>query len=43
MEDDLRGLGHAADGFDTEVAEGGNEPGILVGGDEVATVAGRRE
>jgi len=40
VEDDLWRLGHAADGFNAEVAEGGDEPGILVGGDEVAAIVG---
>ena len=38
MEEDLRGLRHAGDGFDGEVAEAGDCPGILVGSDETAAV-----
>ena len=38
MEEVLRELRHAADGFDAEVAEGGNGPGVLVFGHETAAV-----
>ena len=38
MEEDLRGLRHAGDGFDGEGAEAGDRPSILVGGDEAAAV-----
>ena len=40
VEDDLRGLGHAADGFYAEVTEGVDEPGVLIGVDEVTAVLG---
>ena len=38
MEDYLRNLGHARDGFDGKVAEAVDGPGVLVGFDEAAAV-----
>ena len=43
VKDYLRGLRHAADGFDAEVAERIDKPGVLVRVYEIAAVLGGRE
>lgn len=40
VEEDLRELGHAGDGLYAEVAEGGDGPSVLEGGDEAGAVGG---
>jgi hypothetical protein len=43
MEEDLRGLRHARDGFDGEVAQGVDGPGVLVRVKEAQAVRGVSE